>query len=250
MDIIAIGIIASLGAGLATGVGALPIFIVKRVSQKTIDVSMGFSAGIMLAASFFSLLLPGIEIGGIWATLIGFLAGAYIFELVEKFTPHIHFIKGYEGPIEKKKALRKIWLFILAVTIHNIPEGLSVGIAFGSEQIGKATALAIGIGLQNMPEGLAVALPLLTQGYSKRRAFAYATLTGLVEPIAGIIGLLLTTTSKNILPYGLAFAAGAMIFVISEEIIPESHMHGHERRATFGLIWGFIVMMLLDSLFG
>jgi ZIP family zinc transporter len=208
---------------------------------------LGFAAGVMLAATAFSLLIPAIEDGGAWVAVGGLLLGALVLHLIDRFVPHEHFIRGHEGPSSR---LRKIWLFVIAITIHNFPEGLAVGVGFGGGALGPAIALAIGIGLQNMPEGLAVALPLVGEGYSRRRALLYATLTGLVEPIGGLLGVSLVMLAEPLLPWGLAFAAGAMLFVISDEIIPESHRNGHERLATFGVMIGFAVMMLLDVLLG
>lgn len=246
-NLILLGFLASLAAGLATGVGALPVLFVKRPSKRYLDLMLGFAAGVMLAATAFSLLIPAIEDGGAWVAVGGLLFGALILHLIDRFIPHEHFIRGHEGPSSR---LRKIWLFVIAITIHNFPEGLAVGVGFGGGALGPAIALAIGIGLQNMPEGLAVALPLVGEGYSRHRALFYATLTGLVEPIGGLIGVALVLIARPLLPWGLAFAAGAMLFVISDEIIPESHRNGHERLATFGVMIGFAVMMLLDVLLG
>lgn len=246
-NIILVGFLGSLAAGLATGVGALPVLFVKRPSKRYLDLMLGFAAGVMLAASVFSLLIPAIDDGGVWVAVGGMLLGALVLHLIDRLVPHEHFIRGHEGPSSR---LRKIWLFILAITIHNFPEGLAVGVGFGGGAIGPAIALAVGIGLQNMPEGLAVALPLAGEGYSRGRALFYATLTGLVEPIGGLLGVSLVLIAKPILPWGLAFAAGAMLFVISDEIIPESHRNGHERLATLGVMVGFAVMMLLDVLLG
>ena len=246
-NLILLGFLASLAAGLATGVGALPVLFVKRPSKRYLDLMLGFAAGVMLAATAFSLLIPAIEDGGAWVAVGGLLLGALVLHLIDRFIPHEHFIRGHEGPSSR---LRKIWLFVIAITIHNFPEGLAVGVGFGGGALGPAIALAIGIGLQNMPEGLAVALPLVGEGYSRRRALLYATLTGLVEPIGGLIGVALVLIARPLLPWGLAFAAGAMLFVISDEIIPESHRNGHERLATFGVMIGFAVMMLLDVLLG
>jgi len=246
-NLILLGFLASLAAGLATGVGALPVLFVKRPSKRYLDLMLGFAAGVMLAATAFSLLIPAIEDGGAWVAVSGLLLGALALHLIDRFVPHEHFIRGHEGPSSR---LRKIWLFVIAITIHNFPEGLAVGVGFGSGALSPAIALAIGIGLQNMPEGLAVALPLVGEGYSRRRALLYATLTGLVEPIGGLIGVALVLIARPLLPWGLAFAAGAMLFVISDEIIPESHRNGHERLATFGVMIGFAVMMLLDVLLG
>ena len=247
MNIVLLGFLGSLAAGLATGVGALPVLFVKRPSKRYLDLMLGFAAGVMLAASVFSLLIPAIDDGGVWVAVGGMLLGALVLHLIDRLVPHEHFIRGREGPSSR---LRKIWLFILAITIHNFPEGLAVGVGFGGASLSAAIALAIGIGLQNMPEGLAVALPLTGEGYSRGRALLYATLTGLVEPIGGLLGVSLVLIAKPILPWGLAFAAGAMLFVISDEIIPESHRNGHERLATLGVMVGFAVMMLLDVLLG
>ena len=244
-NIILVGFLGSLAAGLATGVGALPVLFVKHPSKRYLDLMLGFAAGVMLAASVFGLLIPAIDEGGVWVAVGGMLLGALVLHLVDRLIPHEHFIRGHEGPSSR---LRKIWLFIIAITIHNFPEGLAVGVGFGGGSLSAAIALAIGIGLQNMPEGLAVALPLTGEGYSRGRALLYATLTGLVEPIGGLLGVSLVLLAKPILPWGLAFAAGAMLFVISDEIIPESHRNGHERLATLGVMVGFAVMMLLDVL--
>ncbi len=245
LNIIWLGFLASLIAGLATGIGALPVFFATKVSDKLLDVMLGFAAGVMLAASAFSLVVPALALGGIWLTALGILMGAVFLDAADRFIPHMHFISGPEGP---SSTLRRIWLLILAITIHNFPEGLAVGVGFGGGDLSAAIALTIGIGLQNMPEGLAVALPLRRENYSRLRAFSYATLSGLAEPIAGLIGVTFVTLARPLLPVGLAFAAGAMIFVVSDEIIPESHRRGFEREATFGVMIGFVVMTLLDNL--
>ncbi len=245
-NIVLLGFLASLAAGCATGVGALPILFVRKVSRKLLDGMLGFAAGVMLAATCFSLIIPAIESGGIWITVAGVAVGAFFLDRVDKLVPHLHPILGREG---LPAALSRVWLFILAITIHNFPEGLAVGVGFGSGDISSGTALAIGIGLQNMPEGLAVALPLLRENYSKGKVLLVASLSGLVEPIGGLIGVTAVTIARPFLPFGLAFAAGAMLFVISDEIIPETHRGGFERVATFGVVIGFIVMMTLDNLF-
>jgi ZIP family zinc transporter len=247
MNLIFIGFIASLLAGLATGIGAVLVLFFKKVSDKFLDSALGFAAGVMLAATFFGLLLPAIENGGVFKTIIGFILGVLFVSYADKFIPHKHFIRGERGPIS---SLRKLWLFIFAITIHNFPEGLAVGVGFGGGDVKAGTALAIGIGLQNIPEGLAVAFPLLREGYRRWSAFLIALLTGLVEPIGGGFGILVVSWGKFLLPYGLAFAAGAMLFVISEEIIPESHSRGNDRQATIGVITGFLLMMVLDTLLG
>jgi len=245
-EIIWLGSIASLAAGLATGAGALPVLITKKISDRLLDILLGFSAGVMLAATAFSLIVPAIDLGGPWLAVISILLGAFVLHLIDRFIPHFHPALGTEGPSSK---LSKVWLFVIAITIHNFPEGLAVGVSFGSGDVAAGLVIAMAIGLQNMPEGLAVALPLLREGYSRRRSLWYGTLTGLVEPVGGFLGVGLVSIFHPILPWALAFAAGAMLFVVSDEMIPESHRKGFEREATFGLIVGFVVMMLLDNLF-
>lgn len=247
------GVLATIGTGLATGVGALPVLLTRRVSERLLDAMLGFAAGVMLAATAFSLLLPAMESGsllwgpwGIAVVLAGLFLGAVFLSLMDRVIPHLHFIAGPEGPSSR---LRRIWLFILAITLHNFPEGLAVGVGFGSGRLDEALVLAVAIGLQNMPEGLAVALPLLREGYSRPRALLYATLSGLAEPIAGALGVLAVQLARPLLPLALAFAAGAMLFVVSDEIIPETHRRGYQREGTFGVIVGFMAMMFLDNLF-
>ena len=172
--------------------------------------------------------------------------GALVLHLIDRFIPHFHPAFGAEGPPSK---LSRVWLFVLAMTIHNFPEGLAVGVSFGSGDVAAGFVIAMAIGLQNMPEGLAVALPLLREGYSQGKSLWYAILTGVVEPVGGLLGVALVSISQPILPWGLAFAAGAMLFVVSDEMIPESHKKGYKRQATFGLIAGFVIMMLLDVIF-
>ncbi|MFP3985479.1 MAG: ZIP family metal transporter [Candidatus Bathyarchaeia archaeon] len=246
LDIIWLGSLASLLAGLATAAGALPVLFTTKVSDRLLDTMLGFSAGVMLAATFFSLLVPAIDLGGVWVAVLGIALGAVVLHLVDRFIPHFHPALGAEGPSSR---LSGVWLFALAITIHNFPEGLAVGVSFGSGDVAAGLVIAMAIGLQNVPEGLAVALPLLREGYSRRKSIWYATLTGLVEPVGGLLGVALVFIFNPILPWALAFAGGAMLFVVSDEIIPESHRKGFERQATFGLVVGFIVMMLLDCLF-
>ncbi len=248
------GVLASLLAGMATSVGALPAFFFRNVSRNVLNTLLGASAGVMLAATSFSLIIPGIENGdalwpgyGVYIVVFGMMSGAIVLDLIDKFLPHEHFIKGPEGPSSN---LKRIWLFVIAITIHNFPEGMAVGVGFGTGDISNGISLAIGIGIQNMPEGLAVALPLLGLGYSRWKAFSIAALTGLVEPIGGILGAGAVTVFHPIMPFALAFAAGAMLFVISDEIIPETHSHGKSRQATYGVMIGFVIMMALDNLLG
>lgn len=254
---ILMGSFASLLAGLATALGALPIFVVRRLSDRTQELMLGFAAGVMLAASFFSLIIPGLEVartqwdskfGAVNLVIFGILSGAAFLWLIHRYAPHEHFNFGREGPVTER--IRRIWLFVIAITLHNLPEGLAVGVGFGGDDVGRAVALAIGIGLQNMPEGLAVAVALLTLNYSRGQALLVATLTGLVEPVGGILGVAAVTVATSVLPWGMGFAAGAMIFVISNEIIPEMHRKGMKNYATEGLIVGLVVMMFLDVMLG
>ncbi|MEM3615572.1 MAG: ZIP family metal transporter [Candidatus Methanomethylicia archaeon] len=246
MEIIYLGFLASLLAGLATGIGAIPIFLKESFSDDTLDVLLGFAAGVMSAATAFSLLVPAIDLSGPWIAMGGLIIGALLLHFIDRFTPHLHPVAGFEGPYSK---LSKVWLFIIAMTIHNFPEGLAVGVSFGSGNVEAGLIVATAIGLQNAPEGLAVALPLLRERYSRWKAIGYATLTGLIEPIGGFLGIVLVSLAHSLLPWGLAFAAGAMLFIVVDEMIPESHQKGFGRKATFGFISGFSIMMLLDSIF-
>ncbi len=240
-----LGLTASLLAGLATGAGALPVMFAKRITDRLLDAMLGFSAGVMLAAAFFSLIIPAIDLGGPITAVSGIILGALVLHLIDRFVPHFHPRLGAEGPPSK---LPRVWLFVLAITIHNFPEGLAVGLIFGSGDLRAGIVIAVAIGLHNLPEGLAVALPLFRAGYSRIKSLRYATLTGLVEPIGCLLGITLASIFQPVIPFGLAFAAGAMLFVVSDEMIPESHRKGFEREATFGLITGFVIMMLLDCL--
>ena len=245
-----------------TALGAATVFATKDVSKRVLDTMLGFAAGVMIAASYWSLLAPAIEMsegGNLPAWLpaaAGFLLGAIFLRGVDKVLPHLHL--GF--PTEEAEGIKTSWrrstLLILAITLHNIPEGLAVGVAFGaaaagfpSATIAGAIALAIGIGIQNFPEGLAVSMPLRREGMSRRKSFWYGQLSGLVEPIAGVIGAAVVILAQPILPYALAFAAGAMIFVVVEELIPESQRGGNTDLATMGAIIGFAVMMMLDVAF-
>ena len=248
-----IGVIASLIAGAATGLGALPVFFIRTLSQRLQDSLLGFGAGVMLAATCFALLVPGIESGealfgseltAVLVVALGVLIGAGIFFVLNHLVPHEHFIKGPEGLHTRK--LRRIWLFIAAIALHNLPEGLAVGVGFGDGDLARGLTLMFGIALQNLPEGLVVAVALLSVGYSRSTAFWVALATGLVQPIGGVIGSGAVALVDTLLPFALAFAAGAMLFVISDEIIPETHRKGFEREATASLLIGFVLMMVLD----
>ncbi len=246
-NIILFGALASLAAGLATMLGALPLALFRKPSEKTLNVLLGGAAGVMLAATAFSLVVPAIAEGGVLALAIGMIAGAAFVHLSDRLLPHEHFgLLGREGG--DARHLRRIWLFVFAITIHNFPEGLSVGVGFGTGDVAAGVTLAIAIGLQNIPEGLAVAAPLLRLGYSLRYALLITLCTGLVEPVGGLIGAALVAVARPLLGYFLAFAAGAMLWVISAEIIPETHSREDAHGATYGVIVGFIIMAALDNL--
>jgi ZIP family zinc transporter len=264
-DIIFLGFIASFIAGFSTTLGAIPIFLGRDISDRNLDIMLGFTAGVMLAASAFSLLVPALNMEPIFIpnwnlepvflTVLGFIIGALFIHLIDRWAPHQHFISGpnrsfktiKEGSEKISKRLAATWLFVIAITIHNFPEGLAVGVAFGAEDISTGVIVALAIGLQNIPEGTAVALPLIREGYTKWDTIKITLVSGLVEPIGGVLGVSLVSIAVGILGFGMAFAAGAMIFVVSDEIIPESHRKGHERAATFGVILGFVMMMFLDN---
>ena len=248
-----LGFLGSLVAGLMTALGAVPVLFGKSPSRAVRDMSLGFAAGVMLSASFFSLIIPALETAGqrygegavpAAIAVIGILAGMGCVAILNEVLPHEHFKTGREGP--EAASLRRIWLFIAAITIHNFPEGLAVGVGFGAHGLTGGMPLALGIGLQNLPEGLAVAVALLGEGYGKVRAWGIAALTGLIEPVGGLVGAAVITISEPFLPWGLAFAAGAMLYVISHEIIPETHRSGHQNKATLGLAIGLVLMLFLD----
>lgn len=257
--LIATGTLASLAAGQATTLGALPVFFMRQISQRTQNAFLGFAAGIMLAASFFSLIIPGLEAAGelhggsrtAAALIVGaaVLLGAGTLHLLNRLAPHEHFITGPQSGAERSK-LARIWLFVIAISLHNFPEGLAVGVSFGDPDGTAGYATAFGIGLQNVPEGLAVALSLAAVGYSRLFAFFIALLTGLIEPVGGFLGISAISITSELLPWGLGFAGGAMIWVVSSEIIPETHRERQEGVATAALMLGLVVMMSLDWIFG
>ncbi|MEA5517732.1 ZIP family metal transporter [Limnoraphis robusta Tam1] len=251
-----LGLIGSFIAGMGTGVGAIPVLVIRKISQRVQGAMLGFGAGVMLAATSFSLVIPSLEAATLQTNsntfsalivVIGILLGGLFLWCSHQYFPHEHFIKGPEGNYQN---LKRTWLFVIAIAIHNFPEGLAVGVGFGGEYVANGIALAVGIGLQNIPEGFVVAIALLTEKYSRWSAFSVALLTGLVEPLGGLIGAGVVSISQAILPWAMAFAAGAMLFVISDEIIPESHSLGHEKEATIGVMVGFVIMMFLDFTLG
>lgn len=242
-----------LAAG-ATALGTVPVMFSQTLSEKVQDTMFGFGAGVMLAACAFSLVAPGIaaagDLGhGPWmaGSMVGgaLLIGAAVLLLMERLLPHEHFIKGKEG-IESRR-LRRTWLFVFAIALHNLPEGLAIGVSFVGNDPVRGSALATGIAIQDVPEGLVVAVALLAAGYRRSFAVALGMLSGLIEPVGAVLGAMVVGWSASMLPWGLGFAAGAMLFVISHEIIPESHRKGHEVYATCGLMLGFVLMMLLDT---
>ncbi|MEJ1994515.1 MAG: ZIP family metal transporter [Limibacillus sp.] len=250
------GSLGSLAAGLCTGLGALPILFGLGHKVKGQAMLLAVAAGIMLGATVFSLILPAMERveidqGAVTAALVvgaGVLIGALVIWQIHNLVPHQHFEKGKEGALGY--SLGRNWLFIIAITLHNFPEGLSVGVGFGTDDVSNGLSIMIGIGLQNMPEGLAVAAALVSEGFTRRYAFLVALLTGLVEPVGGIIGAAAVSFGDAVLPWALASSAGAMLYVISGEVIPETHREGRESRATLALVAGFVVMMFLDVTLG
>jgi ZIP family zinc transporter len=246
-----------------TALGASSVFFTRSVSQRLLDWLLGVAGGVMIAASFWSLLAPAIELADAQGTpgwlpaVAGFLLGGVFLRGIDQVLPHVHIFQPTEQAEGMPTTWRRAVLLVTAITLHNIPEGLAVGVAFGAVGIGLETAslsaaiaLAIGIGLQNFPEGIAVAMPLRREGLSPGRSFWYGQLSGIVEPVAGVIGALAVMAMRPLLPYALAFAAGAMIFVVVEEVIPESQVHGHGDLATMGVMLGFAVMMFLDVALG
>jgi len=246
-----------------TALGAAVVFLAKDLSRRMLDLMLGFAAGVMIAASYWSLLAPAIEMSQgkslpAWVPAAsGFLLGGIFLRLIDRVLPHLHL--GL--PTEEAEGIKTSWhrsiLLVLAITLHNIPEGLAIGVAFGavaagdpSASLGAAIALALGIGIQNFPEGTAVSVPLRREGMSRTRSFMYGQLSGAVEPIAGVLGVLVLLVARPILPYALAFAAGAMIFVVVEEIVPEAQRGGNTHLATAGAMLGFVVMMVLDVALG
>lgn len=253
-----LALLGSAVTAFSTSLGALPAVLVKRISEKTQDILMGFSAGVMLAATCFSLITPALELvlassvrkifsGG--AIAISVLLGGAFLHLCNQLIPHEHFIKGREGG-PSSVHLKRIWLFVLAITLHNFPEGLAVGSGVGSMDLTVARPILVGIALQDIPEGFVVAMALVGVQYSRWRGLFVAMITGVVEAAAALLGFLAISQTQGILPYTLAFSGGAMLYVISDEIIPESHRKEFAKEATAGLMIGFVLMMFLDTSLG
>lgn len=247
-----LAMLTALGVGGATIVGVLIGFLFQKVPHKFNDAILGFAAGIMLAAAVLGLIVPSLDEGNVWITVCGVLTGAIFLNIADKITPHLHHITGIdqETHSESQDSLNKVMLFVIAIAIHNLPEGIAAGVGFGSDNISNAITVAVGIALQNIPEGMIIVSPLIMAGVSRWRVFFIASFTGLIEIVGTLIGFTAVTVATSILPFALAFAGGTMIYVISDEMIPETHSHGYERMATYSLILGFITMLIMDFYIG
>ena len=249
MDIV---LLTALGVGGATVLGAAIGFIFKGASHKFSDIVLSFAAGVMLAASLVGLILPSLDYGGRWGiviTVAGVMSGAAVLDLIDRLVPHMHKMNGEDSESHNRdEKLNRVMLFVLAIGIHNLPEGIAAGVGFGSGNTADALMIAGGIALQNIPEGMVIIAPMLAAGLSKRRTFIYALCTGLVEVVGTFIGYFAVSVAETILPFALAFAGGTMLYVISDEMIPETHAHGAERGATYSLLIGFCLMLVFGAL--
>ena len=246
-------LLTALGVGGATVVGALIGFIFRKLSHRFSDIVLSFAAGVMLAAAVLGLVLPSLEFGGKFSILItvaGIFAGALCLNLVDKLVPHLHKMVGVEDESHNNANLSKVLLFVTAIAIHNLPEGIAAGVGFGSDNDTQALLIAGGIALQNIPEGMVIIGPMLAAGVSPKKTFLLAMITGLVEVVGTLIGYFAVSLASAILPFALAFAGGTMLYVISDEMIPETHAHGAQRGATYALLVGFCVMLISDVLLG
>ncbi len=250
-------LLTALGVGGATLIGAILGFVFKKISHTFSDIVLSFAAGIMLAAAVVGLVLPSLEYGGgfglgLIVTVAGIFCGAVCLNLLDKLVPHLHRLTGVdiENHPEGTEQLNKILLFVMAVAIHNLPEGIAAGVGFGTGDVGDALTIAAGIALQNIPEGMVIIAPMLAAGMSRRRTFVAALATGLIEVVGTLLGYFAVTISTAVLPFALAFAGGTMLYVISDEMIPETHTHGGERGATYALLAGFCLMLVMDTLLG
>ena len=247
-------LLTALGVGGATVIGAVIGFIFKNISHKFSDIVLSFAAGVMLSAAVLGLIIPSVDYGGQYGLLItiaGIFVGAFCLNLIDKLVPHMHKLMGADIESHKGNAnLSKVLLFVTAIAIHNLPEGIAAGVSFGSENTSEAMMIAGGIALQNIPEGMVIIGPMLAAGISPKRTFLCAFATGLVEVVGTLLGYFAVTIASAILPFALAFAGGTMLYVISDEMIPETHAHGSERGATYALLVGFCVMLISDVLLG
>lgn len=248
-------LLTALGVGGATVIGALLGFIFKKPSHRMQDMILSFAAGVMLAAAVVGLIIPSLHYGGDFAILVtalGIFAGAVCLDLVDRLVPHLHKITGVDSEAhpDNTEKLNKVLLFVIAIAIHNIPEGIAAGVSFGTDNIAQAITVAGGIALQNIPEGMVIIAPMIASGMSKKRTFIIAMMTGIVEVIGTFIGYFSVSISQAILPFALAFAGGTMLYVISDEMIPETHSHGNERVSTYALLAGFALMLAFDFLLG
>ena len=246
-------LITAVGVGGATIFGAALGFFLKNISHKFSDIVLSFAAGVMLAAAVLGLVIPSIEFGGkygIVITVIGIFVGALSLNLIDKVVPHLHKMSGVDLESHNNADINKVLLFVTAIAIHNLPEGIAAGVSFGSGDNVQALIIAGGIAIQNIPEGMVIIGPMLAAGVSKKRTFIISLITGLVEVVGTMIGYFAVTVSAVILPFALAFAGGTMLYVISDEMIPETHAHGSQRGATYALLVGFCLMLITDVIFG
>ncbi|MBR4099484.1 MAG: ZIP family metal transporter [Clostridia bacterium] len=246
-------LITALGVGGATVIGAIIGFAFKNISHKLADIILSFAAGVMLAAAVLGLILPSVELGGkygVFITVLGIFVGALFLNFIDKLVPHLHKFVGPDIEKHNNADLSKVLLFVLAIAIHNLPEGIAAGVGFGSGDVKGALMIAGGIALQNIPEGVVIISPMLAAGVSAKRTFACAVITGVVEVVGTFIGYFAVNVASFILPFALAFAGGTMLYVISDEMILETHAHGSERAATYSLLVGFCVMLITDVLLG
>ena len=247
-------LLTALGVGGATVLGAVIGFLFRGFSHRFSDIVLSFAAGVMLAAAVLGLILPSVEYGGgasgLLITVAGVFTGAIFLNLIDKLVPHLHRPSGTEDEGHPNAKLSKVMLFVAAIAIHNLPEGIAAGVGFGSENPAQALMIAGGIALQNIPEGMVIIGPMLAAGVKPRRTFLIAAATGLVEVVGTFIGYFAVTVSAAILPFALAFAGGTMLYVISDEMIPETHAHGSQRGATYSLLVGFCLMLAVDVLLG
>ncbi len=244
-------VLTALGVGAATVVGAVIGFLFKDISHKFSDVVLGFAAGVMMCASVVGLILPSLESGSVFSpivTVAGMFCGAVVLNIIDRAVPHLHRIVGKdsENHPENNKQINKILLFVMAIAIHNFPEGIAAGVGFGSGNTADAITIAGGIALQNIPEGMVIIGPLLAAGTGKKNTFLIASVTGLIEVIGTFLGYFAVSISTAVLPFALAFAGGTMLYIISDEMIPETHAHGNERGATYALLIGFCLMLVVD----